>query len=56
MFFRCDGEDMSLISIYNKNKKRRGKSKYLLSVMVDVVKDGDIISYLIAYSFFFLRD
>ena len=52
MFFRYDGEDMSLISIYNKNKKRRGKSKYLLSVMVDVVKDGDIISYLIAYSFF----
>ena len=52
MFFRCDGEDMSLISIYNKNKKKRGKSKYLLSVMVDVVKDGDIISYLIAYSFF----
>lgn len=40
MFFRYDGEDMSLISIYNKNKKRRGKSKYLLSVMVDVVKDG----------------
>ena len=43
MFFRCDGEDMSLISIYNKNKKRRAKSKYLLSVMVDVVKDRDII-------------
>ena len=42
LFFRYDGEDMSLISIYNKNKKRRGKSKYLLSVMVDVVKDGDI--------------
>ena len=52
MFFRYDGEDMSLISIYNKNKKRRGKSKYLLSVMVDVVKDGDIIPHLIAYSFF----
>ena len=43
MFFGHDGEDMSLISIYNKNKKRRGKSKYLLSVMVDVVKDGNII-------------
>ena len=24
MFFRYDGEDMSLISIYNRNKKRRG--------------------------------
>ena len=41
MFFRYDGGDMSLISIYNKNKKRQGRSKYLLSVMVDVVKDGD---------------
>ena len=25
MFFRYHGEDMSLVSIYNKNKKRRGK-------------------------------
>ena len=49
MFFRYDGEDMSLISIYNKNKKRRGKSKYLLSVMVDVVKDGDIIPAKVVY-------
>ncbi len=37
MFFRYKGEDMSLISIYNKNKKRRGKSKYLLSVEVEVI-------------------
>ena len=49
MFFRHDVEDMSLISIYNKNKKRRGKSKYLLSVMVDVVKDGDIIPAKVVY-------
>ena len=34
---------MSLITIYNKNKKRRGRSKYLLSVMVEVVKDEKII-------------
>ena len=38
MFFRYNGEDISLITIYNKNKKRRGRSKYLLSVMVEVVK------------------
>jgi len=38
MFFRYNGEDMSLISIYNRNKKKRGKSRYLLSVMVNVVK------------------
>ena len=43
MFFRYNGEDMSLVSIYNRNKKRRGRSRYLLSVMVDVVKDGEII-------------
>ena len=34
MFFRYNGEDMPLVSIYNKNKKRRGKSKYLLSIMI----------------------
>lgn len=43
MFFRYNGEDMSLVSIYNRNKKRRGRSRYLLSVMVDVVKDGETI-------------
>jgi hypothetical protein len=43
MFFRYNDEDMSLISIYNKNKKRRERSRYLLSVMIDVVKDGEII-------------
>ncbi len=42
MFFRYNGEDMSLISVYSKNKKRRGRSRYLLSVMVEVVKDGAI--------------
>ena len=31
MFFRYQGEDQSLISIYRKNKKRRGRSRYLLS-------------------------
>lgn len=41
MFFRYNGEDMSLVSVYNRNKKRRGRSRYLLSVMVDVVKDDE---------------
>lgn len=49
MFFWYDGEDMSLISIYNKNKKRRGRSRYLLSVVVDVVKDGEIIPAKVVY-------
>ena len=49
MFFRYNGEDMPLTSIYNKNKKRRGRSRYLLSVMVDVVKDGEIIPAKVVY-------
>lgn len=49
MFFRYKGEDMSLTSIYNKNKKRRGRSRYLLSVMVDVVKDGKSIPAKVVY-------
>lgn len=49
MFFRYNGEDMSLISVYNKNKKRRGRSKYLLSVMVNVVKDGKTIPAKVVY-------
>lgn len=49
MFFCYNGVDMSLISIYNKNKKRRGRSRYLLSVMVDVVKDEEIIPAKVVY-------
>ena len=49
MFFRYNDEDMSLTSIYNKNKKRRGRSRYLLSVMIDVVKDGEIIPAKVVY-------
>lgn len=49
MFFRYNNEDMSLVSIYNKNKKRRGKSKYLLSVIVEVVKNEEIIPAKVVY-------
>ena len=49
MFFRYNGEDMPLTSIYNKNKKRRGRSRYLLSVMIDVVTDGEIIPAKVVY-------
>ena len=49
MFFRYNDEDMSLISIYNRNKKRRGRSRYLLSVMVGVVKDGGTIPAKVVY-------
>ncbi len=49
MFFRYNGEDMSLITIYNRNKKRRGRSRYLLSALVDVVKDGKVIPAKVVY-------
>ena len=49
MFFRYNGEALSLMSIYNKNKKRRGRSRYLLSVMVDVIKDGNIVPAKVVY-------
>ncbi len=49
MFFRYKGEDISLITIYNRNKKRRGRSRYLLSVLVDVVKDGKVIPAKVVY-------
>ena len=49
MFFRYNGKDMSLTTIYNQNKKRRGRSRYLLSVLVDVVKDGEVIPAKVVY-------
>ena len=49
MFFRYNGEDMPLTTIFSKNKKRRGRSRYLLSVKVDVVKDGKIIPAKVVY-------
>ncbi|NBJ95673.1 IS4 family transposase [Parablautia muri] len=49
MFFRYNGEDLSLLTIYNQNKKKCGRSKYLLSVIVDVVKNGEIIPAKVVY-------
>ena len=49
MFFRYKGEALSLPTIYNRNKKRRGRSRYLLSVLVDVVKDGESIPAKVVY-------
>ena len=49
MFFRYNNEDMPLTSIYKNNRKRRGKSKYLLSVIVEVMKDGEAIPAKVVY-------
>lgn len=37
------GEDISLMSIYDINNKKRGRLKYLLSAIVEVAKDGKTI-------------
>lgn len=49
MFFRYQGEDQSLISIDRKNKKWRGRSRYLLSVEVEIIKDGNAIPAKVVY-------
>ena len=49
MFFRYQGEDQSLSAIYQKNKKRRGRSRYLLSVEVQIIKDGNVIPAKVVY-------
>jgi hypothetical protein len=49
MFFRYNGTNISLTEIYKQNKKRRGKSRFLLSVMIDVIKDGETIPAKVVY-------
>ncbi len=49
MFFRYNGEDIPLTTIYKQNRKRPGRSRYLLSVMVDVVKEGKTIPAKVVY-------
>ena len=49
MFFRYQGSDMPLTKIYTQNKKRRGRSRYLLSVIVEVMKDGMSIPAKVVY-------
>ena len=40
---------MSVCDIYKKSKKRRGRSKYLLSVDVNVVKNDNVIPAKIVF-------
>lgn len=37
------GEKLNVKQIYSRNKKRRGRSRYLLSVVVEIEKDGESI-------------
>lgn len=49
MTFLYKDKKRSLKEIYTMNRKRRGRSKYLLSVVVDVEKDGTIIPAKVVY-------
>ena len=49
VFYEYNGEMMSVLDIYKKNKKRRGRSKYLLSVDVKVVKNDNVIPAKIVF-------
>ena len=49
MFFQYNGEALSLIHIYKRNKKRRGRSRYLLSVEVEVIRGEKSIPARVVY-------
>lgn len=49
MFFHHHGDDMFLVSIYNRNKKRHGRLRYLLFVMIEVAKDDETIHTKVVY-------
>ena len=49
MKFLHNGKASSLTDIYKHNRKRRGRSRYLLSVMADIEKDGTTIPAKIVY-------
>jgi hypothetical protein len=49
MHFLYNGKMQPITEIYKQNRKRRGRSKYLLSVEVNVVKDGETIPARIIY-------
>jgi len=48
--YRYDGEKLSSMEIYRRNRKRRGRSRYLLSVEAEIEgKDGVVIPVRLVY-------
>lgn len=41
--YRYQGEKLNVKEIYCRNRKRRGRSRYVLSVLVEIEKDGESI-------------
>lgn len=49
VFYEYNGKMMSVCDIYKSNKKRRGRSRYLLSVNVNIVKNDSIVPARIVF-------
>lgn len=49
VFYEYNGKMMSVCDIYKSNKKRRGRSRYLLSVNVNVVKNDNAVPAKIVF-------
>ena len=47
--YLCGDKELNVKEIYKRNKKRRGRSRYLLSVLVTVEKDGKSIPAKLVY-------
>lgn len=47
--YTYQGERLNVKEIYSRNRKRRGRCRYLLSVSVDVEKDGESIPVKLVY-------
>ena len=47
--YTYQGEKLNVKEIYSRSRKRRGRSRYLLSVLVDVEKDGESIPAKLVY-------
>ncbi len=48
-FYGYDGEKLTMMDIYRRNRKRRGRSKYLLSILATVYKDGRELPVRLVY-------
>ena len=47
--YACSGEKLNVKAIYSRNRKRRGRSRYLLSVSVDICKYGETVPAKLVY-------
>ncbi|MCF1686290.1 transposase, partial [Tetragenococcus halophilus] len=49
IYYRYQGQKMDVKEIFKRNKKRRGRSRYLLSVQVEAVVEGKILPIKLVY-------